>query len=129
MLNRVVGEERYDAVRVWRRVMSNKFYYYRQTLLYQCFVETPDLANLLGIYPKMDSSHGFGFYSINPFMQILTKCIEISRKIPSTVTVLSACGLPIWLLFILHMRLIITSCLGTGIKRPPAKTENKSESE
>jgi hypothetical protein len=32
-------------------------------MLYRCFIETPDLANLLGIYPKMDSSHGFGFYS------------------------------------------------------------------
>lgn len=65
MLNRVVGEERYDAVRVWRRCMTNKFYYMRQQMLYQCFIESPDIANLLGIYPKMDSSHGFGFYSKN----------------------------------------------------------------
>ena len=63
MINRVVGEDRYDAVRVWRRTLSNKFYYFRQQLLYQCFVETPDLANLLGIYPKVDSSHGFGYFS------------------------------------------------------------------
>lgn len=68
MLNRVVGEERYDAVRVWRRVWVNKFYYYRQMMLYQCFIETPDLANLLGIYPKVDTSHGFGFYSKEPFI-------------------------------------------------------------
>lgn len=64
MLNRVVGEERYDAIRVQRRVYSNKFYYLRQQILYRWFVEHPDLANMLGIYPKVDSSHGFGFYSI-----------------------------------------------------------------
>ncbi len=39
-------------------------YYLRQQILYRWFVEHPDLANMLGIYPKVDSSHGFGFYSI-----------------------------------------------------------------
>lgn len=63
MINRVVGEERYDALRVFRRTLSNKFYYFRQQMLYQCFVETPDIASMLGIYPKIDSSHGFGYTS------------------------------------------------------------------
>lgn len=63
MLNRVVGQERYDAIRVQRRVYTNKFYYLRQQVLYRWFTEHPDLANMLGIYPKVDSSHGFGFYS------------------------------------------------------------------
>lgn len=63
MINRAVGEQRYDNIRVWRRVISNKFYYARQQMLYQCFVETPDLANLLGIYPKVDTSHGYGYHS------------------------------------------------------------------
>lgn len=30
MFNRVIGEERYDNIRVYRRVLSNKFYYFRQ---------------------------------------------------------------------------------------------------
>ena len=63
MINRVVGEQRYDAFRVYRRVLSNKFYYARQEMLYQCFVETPDIANMLGIYPKVDTSHGFGYHN------------------------------------------------------------------
>jgi hypothetical protein len=41
-------------------------------MLYRCFIETPDLANLLGIYPKCDTSHGFGFYSIFIFYPLDT---------------------------------------------------------
>lgn len=26
------------------------------------FIEAPDVANLLGMYPKTDNSHGFAFY-------------------------------------------------------------------
>ena len=63
MANAVVGEQRYDALRVSRRVMTNKFYYMRQQMLYQMFVEQPDVANLLGVYPKVDSSHGFGYFN------------------------------------------------------------------
>lgn len=33
-------------------------------MLYTCFVETPDIAAMLGIYPKVDTSHGFGYHSI-----------------------------------------------------------------
>lgn len=64
MINRVVGENRYESLRIHRRVLSNKFYYLRQNILYTLFVESPDLACMLGIYPKVDSSHGFGWHSI-----------------------------------------------------------------
>ena len=60
MANRLIGESRYDAIRVQRRIFSNKFYYLRQHMLYRCFVESPDVANMIGIYPKTDSSHGYG---------------------------------------------------------------------
>lgn len=60
MANRLIGESRYDAIRVQRRIFSNKFYYLRQHLLYRCYVESPDVANMIGIYPKTDSSHGYG---------------------------------------------------------------------
>ena len=60
MLNRAVGEDTYDSVRVGRRIISNKFYYLRQHLLYRCFIESPDIAAMIGIYPKTDSSHGYG---------------------------------------------------------------------
>ncbi|KRX10973.1 hypothetical protein PPERSA_12097 [Pseudocohnilembus persalinus] len=59
----VVGESRWDYMRVFRRVQSNRFYYARQQLLYECFIDHPDLAQWCGIYPKVDSSHGFPFVS------------------------------------------------------------------
>jgi hypothetical protein len=61
MLNRVIGEPLYDRIRVERRIVGNKIYYYRQAMLYEMFVELPELTNLLGAYPKADSSHGFPY--------------------------------------------------------------------
>ena len=63
MVNRLVGGENYDSFRVYRRIMSSKFYYSRQYMLYKVFAESPDVACMLGIYPKVDSSHGFGHWS------------------------------------------------------------------
>jgi hypothetical protein len=60
MLNRVVGEENYDSVRITRRVFSSKFYYLRQHLLYRIFIESPDVGAMIGIYPKTDTTHGYG---------------------------------------------------------------------
>jgi hypothetical protein len=40
--------------------LSNKFYYLRQQMLYRTYIESPDVANMIGIYPKTDSSHGYG---------------------------------------------------------------------
>jgi len=36
-----------------------KFYFARQQLLYELFVDYPEYAALIGIYPKTDCSHGF----------------------------------------------------------------------
>ena len=60
-LNKLIGEERYDQMRMFRRVNAMKFYYARQNVLYETFILWPDLANLIGIYPKVDTSHGFPF--------------------------------------------------------------------
>lgn len=59
MMARVVGEERWDSMRMVRRIYGNKFYYARQQILYDIFTEWPQLANMIGIYPKVDTSHGF----------------------------------------------------------------------
>jgi hypothetical protein len=64
MANRIIGEPAYDAIRVQRRILSNKFYYLRQQMLYKVYIESPDVANMIGIYPKTDSSHGYGNPSI-----------------------------------------------------------------
>ena len=57
------------------------------------------------------------------------KCIEISKKTPSTVTVLSVCGSLLSLLSILDMNFTIIFILGIGIEPPPVKTEKNKESE
>jgi hypothetical protein len=38
ILNAAVGEERYDALRIKRRVFTTRFYYLRQQILYRWFV-------------------------------------------------------------------------------------------
>ena len=38
IINAAVGEERYDALRIRRRVFTTKFYYLRQQVLYQWFL-------------------------------------------------------------------------------------------
>ena len=92
-------------------------------MLYRCFIETPDLANLLGIYPKMDSTHGYGFYSKIFIIQILMKCIEIFKKTQLIVMVLSACGLSILLLGILSIKYTTISYHGIGIKQDLSRME------
>jgi hypothetical protein len=59
MLCALVGEARYDRLRVLRRAAGMEFYYRRQQALYRLFVTWPEMANLIGIYPKTDNSHGF----------------------------------------------------------------------
>lgn len=129
MLNRVIGEERYDAIRIQRRVYSNKFYYFRQQILYRWFIEHPDVANMLGIYPKVDSSHGFGFYSKIVLTQTLMKCTGTSNKTPSTVTAPSVCGSSSSASDISCTNYTITSGHGTGTKQHPAKMEKRKGSE
>ena len=61
-------------------------------MLYRVYIESPDVANMIGIYPKTDSSHGYGNPSTLLIKQSHTKCTEISNKIPSIVMVPSVCG-------------------------------------
>jgi hypothetical protein len=61
-------------------------------MLYRIYIESPDVANMIGIYPKTDSSHGYGNPSTLFLKQSHTKCTEISKKTPSIVTVPSVCG-------------------------------------
>jgi hypothetical protein len=63
ILNKAVGETRYDSLRLTRRVWGNKLYYARQQCLYELFLEHPEHAQMWGIYPKVDSSHGFPHYN------------------------------------------------------------------
>lgn len=57
------------------------------------------------------------------------KCIEISRKTQSTVTVHSVCGFRTFSLHICFMKCTTISSHGIGTELPHARTENKKESE
>ena len=62
IVNRIVGEKTYNYFRMEKRIASAKFYYTRQQMLYQLYVDFPDVAQITGIYPKVDCSHGFPQY-------------------------------------------------------------------
>merc|ERR1712159_626271 len=49
-------------MRLQRRIVSMKFHYTRQELLYRMYVDYNEYAALFGLYPKVDSSHGFPCY-------------------------------------------------------------------
>ena len=98
-------------------------------MLYRTFIESPDVASMLGIYPKTDSSHGYGSNSSTLFIKFLTKCIEISKKTPLTVTVLSECGLFISVASTQYMPSTLILFHGIGTKPHLAKTESKRELE
>jgi len=127
MLNRAVGEQRYDTLRVSRRILSNKFYYLRQHLLYRIFIESPDIGAMIGIYPKTDSTHGYGSNSTYFEIQFSMKCTETSRKTPLTVMAPSVCGLCIFVSFMLATHFIRISSRGTGIRLQAAKMANRKE--
>jgi len=93
ILNKAVGEQRYDVIRLQRRVWSLKFYYNRQQALYEYYSIPhfePDLTC------RLDSSliilNGLPWLVFTPKPILLTvsptltttKCTEISKKTPST---------------------------------------------
>ena len=96
-------------------------------MLYRVYIESPDIANMIGIYPKTDSSHGYGNPSTLLIKQSHTKCTEISKKTRLTVTVPSACGQFISVLFIWATLFTVILSLGIGTKTPHAKTEKNKE--
>ena len=49
--------------RLERRLAFARWYYTRQQMLYLVFEEAPDVANTIGIFPKIDNSHGFSHHS------------------------------------------------------------------
>ena len=59
MINRAIGENNYEYLRLEKRILSATFYYKRQEMLYKTYVAFPEIAHTIGIYPKVDSSHGF----------------------------------------------------------------------
>ena len=78
---------------------------------------------MLGLYPKVDSSHGYGSHSIKDLTQFNMKCTEISNKILSTVTVPSGCGLSGSVLSIASTFSTLTSFLSIGTNQQQSKTE------
>ena len=59
LINRTIGESMYDRIRMEKRIASSKFYYTRQNLLYTTYIDFPDIAQTIGLFSKVDTSHGF----------------------------------------------------------------------
>ncbi|CAG9315152.1 unnamed protein product [Blepharisma stoltei] len=56
---KLIGEQKYDNVRVWKRTMYAEWWYLKQYYLHWVSVNKADWANFFAILPKTDSSHGF----------------------------------------------------------------------
>ena len=65
LINKAIGEERYNYLRIERRIMSARIWYTRQDFLFKCWADYPEIASFLGCYPKGDASHGFPH--LNPY--------------------------------------------------------------
>ena len=55
----IVGEHKYEFIRLEKRISYAKFWYAKQMLLTKMSVEVPDVTNAFGILAKLDTSHGF----------------------------------------------------------------------
>ena len=56
---RVVGENRYEAYRMEKRIFYAKFWYAKQAVLTKMSHDVPDVVNAFGVLAKEDTSHGF----------------------------------------------------------------------
>ena len=59
LINKAIGEERHNMLRLERRIFQAKIWYTRQSFLYKCWADYPEITYFLGCYPKGDASHGF----------------------------------------------------------------------
>ena len=55
----LIGENNYEYFRLEKRIFYARFYYFKQTVLSQMSLETPDVVNAFGVLAKEDTSHGF----------------------------------------------------------------------
>lgn len=56
-----IGENRYDALRVYKRTLYAEWWYMKQSYLHSLYINHSDLANFFALIPKADSSHGFSW--------------------------------------------------------------------
>jgi hypothetical protein len=56
---RLIGENHYELARIEKRIFYARFYYFKQAILGQMSLETPDVVNAFSVLAKEDTSHGF----------------------------------------------------------------------
>ena len=56
---RAMGENHYEYFRIEKRIFYCRFYYFKQAILTQMSMETPDVVNAFSVLAKEDTSHGF----------------------------------------------------------------------
>lgn len=54
----IIGEKRYDVLRLERRVIYAHFWYTKQTILYRFQQQYPAIATWFSLLNKKDTSHG-----------------------------------------------------------------------
>lgn len=55
----LIGEQRYDNIRVYKRTVYAEWWYMKQTFFHWLYLNKSDWANFFALLPKPDSSHGF----------------------------------------------------------------------
>lgn len=56
---RFIGEEKYEAVRLEKRILYTKFWYTKQTILFRFQTQYPNVAQVFSLLNKQDTSVGF----------------------------------------------------------------------
>lgn len=58
---KLVGEENYDTVRVFKRTVYAEWWYIKQHFFYWMYINKSEWGNFFALLPKPDSSHGFPY--------------------------------------------------------------------
>ena len=99
LINKAIGEERYDYLRIERRIMQNRIWYTRQAFLFKCWTDYPEISYLLGSYPKGDASHGFPHQNPYEVFRDFTENTSNSEGWFAMVVVIVCAAFGIWTIY------------------------------
>lgn len=74
----LVGEQRYDNIRVYKRTCYAEWWYAKQTFFHWLYINKNDWANFFALIPKPDSSHGF------PWKETPSRYAQFSDDTPNS---------------------------------------------
>lgn len=59
IVNRLIGEHRYEFFRLEKRILYSKYWYFKQTVLFRFQTQFPNIAQVFSLLNKQDTSAGF----------------------------------------------------------------------